>query len=227
MNVFIKASDLHRDYQMGQQRVHALDGVDVEIEEGEFVALLGRSGSGKSTLLNMIGGLDRPTSGHLEVAGDELSKLSSKELSAYRRTTVGFIFQSFNLVPRLRAWENVGLPMVFSGHRRSVRRARAMEMLDRVGLVERAEHRANELSGGEQQRVAVARSLVNEPMMLLCDEPTGNLDTQTSAGIMALIAQTHREGNTVLMVTHDPEIAAQHATRTLRMSDGRIAEEAS
>lgn len=223
--MIIKASGLHRDYQMGQQHVNALDGVDLEIEEGELVALLGRSGSGKSTLLNMIGGLDQPTSGCLEVAGSELSTLSSSELSMYRRATVGFVFQSFNLVPRLRAWENVGLPMVFLGHPRHKRRAQAMEMLDRVGLAERAEHRSNELSGGEQQRVAVARALVNDPKLLLCDEPTGNLDTATSAEIMKLIDQAHREGSTVLMVTHDPEIAACHATRTLRMSDGRVEEE--
>lgn len=225
MSVLIKASDVHRDYQMGHEQVRALDGVDIEIEEGELVALLGRSGSGKSTLLNVIGGLDRPTQGFVEVAGRELSTLSSGELSLYRRSTVGFIFQSFNLVPRLRAWENVSLPMVFEGRSRRQRRTRAMEMLERVGLADRAEHRSNELSGGEQQRVAVARALVNKPKMLLCDEPTGNLDSATSAGIMELIDQTHREGNTVLMVTHDPEIAERHATRTLRMSDGQLDED--
>ena len=226
MSVLIKASDLHRDYRMGEQHVRALRGVDLEIDEGELIALLGRSGSGKSTLLNVIGGLDHPTSGHIEVAGRELSALSRSALSLYRRSMVGFIFQSFNLVPRLRAWENVSLPMVFSGHNRTERRERAMQMLERVGLTERAEHRSNQLSGGEQQRVAIARALVNEPKMLLCDEPTGNLDTATSGEIMELITQTHREGNTVLMVTHDPEIAERHATRTLRMSDGQLNEEA-
>ena len=221
----VHANDLHRDYRMGEEQVHALNGVDVEIAEGEFVALLGRSGSGKSTLLNVIGGLDRPTTGRIAVADRELSSLSSAALSEYRRSTVGFIFQSFNLVPRLRAWENVGLPMVFSGHSRNERRRRALEMLERVGLAQRAQHRSNQLSGGEQQRVAVARALVNKPRMLLCDEPTGNLDSATSREIMDLIVQTHRDGNTVVMVTHDPEIAERHATRTLRMSDGRIDEE--
>lgn len=223
--MLIKAKDLHRDYRMGEEQVHALRAIDLEIAEGELVALLGRSGSGKSTLLNVIGGLDRPTGGRIEVGGRELSALSRSALSIYRRSTVGFIFQSFNLVARLRAWENVSLPLVFSGHGRRERRSRAMEMLDRVGLSERAEHRPNQLSGGEQQRVAVARALVNEPRMLLCDEPTGNLDTATSVEIMNLITETHRAGKTVLMVTHDPEIAERHATRTLRMTDGRLEEE--
>ena len=226
MATFIESSDLHREYSLGEQRVRALRGVDVEIEEGEVVALLGRSGSGKSTLLNLIGGLDRPTRGRLVVAGLELSKLSRGALSLYRRTTIGFIFQSFNLVPRLRAWENVSLPMIFAGFSRTNRRQRALEMLDRVGLGDRANHRPSQLSGGEQQRVAVARALVNKPQMLLCDEPTGNLDTATSTEIMKLIMQTHQEGNTVVMVTHDPEIAARYATRTLRMSDGQLDEEA-
>ena len=225
MSVLIKATDVHRDYRMGEQHVHALRGINLEIEEGEFVALLGRSGSGKSTLLNVIGGLDRPTRGRIEVAGRELSSLSSSALSLYRRSTVGFIFQSFNLVPRLRAWENVGLPMIFSGHSRQERRKRAMEMLERVSLLQRANHQSSQLSGGEQQRVAVARALVNKPRILLCDEPTGNLDSATSVEIMELIVQTHREGNTILLVTHDPEIAQRHATRTLRMSDGQFSEE--
>ncbi|MGI9428552.1 MAG: ABC transporter ATP-binding protein [Bythopirellula sp.] len=224
--MLIKASNLHRDYRMGEQHVRALRGVDLQIEEGELVALLGRSGSGKSTLLNVIGGLDRPTSGSIEVAGRELSTLGRGGLSLYRRSTVGFIFQSFNLVARLRAWENVSLPMVFSGGTRAERRKRALEMLERVGLTERAQHRPNQLSGGEQQRIAIARSLINQPKMLLCDEPTGNLDSATSDEIMELITQTHRDGTTVLMVTHDPEIAKRHATRTLRMSDGQLEEAA-
>jgi putative ABC transport system ATP-binding protein len=222
--MLIKASELHRDYRIGEQHVPALRGLNLEIEAGEMIALLGRSGSGKSTLLNLIGGLDRPTSGSLEVAGHELSQLGRRALSQYRRCTVGFIFQSFNLVPRLRAWENVGLPLVFAGQSRTARRRRAMELLERVGLLERAEHRPSQLSGGEQQRVAVARALANDPKMLLCDEPTGNLDTATSNEIMQLILQTHREGNTVIVVTHDPEIAERHATRILRMSDGQLEE---
>ena len=222
MNSLIRAIGLHREYRMGEQHVHALRGVDLEIEEGEMVALLGRSGSGKSTLLNIIGGLDQPTGGRIEVAARDLSALGRGALSRYRRSMVGFVFQSFNLVPRMCAWENVSLPMVFAGHRRSERRKRAIEMLERVGLAERAEHRPSQLSGGEQQRVAIARALVNGPKLLLCDEPTGNLDSATSQGIMELITQTHQEGNTVLMVTHDPEIVDRHATRTLRMSDGRF-----
>lgn len=223
--MLIKARDLHRDYQLGEHNLAVLRGVNLEIEAGEIIALLGRSGSGKSTLLNLIGGLDRPTSGSIEVAGHELSTLSRSELSHYRRTTVGFIFQSFNLVPRLKAWENVSLPLVFSGFGRADRRKRAMELLERVGLLERADHRPSQLSGGEQQRVAVARALVNNPKMLLCDEPTGNLDTATSVEIMNLINQTFRDGSTVLMVTHDPELAEQHATRILRMSDGHLEEQ--
>ena len=222
--MLIKATQLQRTYELGEHPVPVLRGVDLEVEAGEMVALLGRSGSGKSTLLNLIGGLDRPTSGSIEVAGHELSSLSRTALSEYRRSTVGFIFQSFNLVPRLRAWENVSLPMVFSGRSRSERRIRAMELLERVGLLERAEHRPSQLSGGEQQRVAVARALANNPKMLLCDEPTGNLDTATSKEIMQLIVQSHGEGNTVIMVTHDPELAERHATRILRMSDGHIEE---
>lgn len=224
MGSLIRAFDLQREYRMGDQHVRALRGVDLEIEEGEMVALLGRSGSGKSTLLNIIGGLDRPTRGQIEVGGRDLSSLGRGALARYRRTMVGFIFQSFNLVTRLRAWENVGLPLVFAGYGRKERRKRAMEMLERVGLSERAQHRPSQLSGGEQQRVAIARALVNEPKVLLCDEPTGNLDSATSNGIMELITQTHCKGNTIVMVTHDPELADRHANRTLRMSDGQFAE---
>ena len=226
MDVLIRATGLHRDYHLGEQHVRALRGVDLEIQEGEMIALLGRSGSGKSTLLNVIGGLDRPTGGSIEVAGRDLSSCSRGALSRYRRSMVGFIFQSFNLVPRLRAWENVSLPMVFAGDGRRERRKRATEMLERVGLGDRSLHRPSQLSGGEQQRVAIARALVNNPKLLLCDEPTGNLDSATSEGVMELIAQTHKDGTTVLMVTHDPEIAARYATRTLRMSDGQFAQEA-
>ena len=222
MTWLAKATNVHRDYQLGDQRVRALRGVDLEIQDGEFIALLGRSGSGKSTLLNVIGGLDRPSLGTIHVAGQELSSLSSGQLSLYRRSTVGFVFQSFNLVPRLRAWENVGLPLVFAGCGRAERKRTALAMLERVGLSGRANHQPGQLSGGEQQRVAVARALVNNPRLLLCDEPTGNLDSETSAEIMELIVQTNRDGNTVLMVTHDPELAAKHATRTLRMTDGQF-----
>ncbi|MCC6463824.1 MAG: ABC transporter ATP-binding protein [Planctomycetes bacterium] len=222
----VEANQVWREYRLGGELVQALRGVDLAIDPGEFVALLGRSGSGKSTLLNLLGGLDRPSKGSIRVAGRELAGLSSSELSLYRRATVGFIFQSFNLVPSLRAWENVALPLVFQGVRRGVRRKRALELLERVGLARRADHAPTQLSGGEQQRVAIARALVGSPPLLLCDEPTGNLDTSTSAQIMALLNEANTQGAALVMVTHDPELARTHARRTLRMADGQFAPEA-
>jgi putative ABC transport system ATP-binding protein len=221
----VEATRLTREYRLGGEIVEALREVDLSIEQGEFIALLGRSGSGKSTLLNLLGGLDRPTRGSIRVNGVELADMSTRELSQYRRTAVGFIFQSFNLVTSLRAWENVALPLVFQGLGRLERKKRAHELLERVGLDKRANHIPSELSGGEQQRVAIARSLVNEPRMLLCDEPTGNLDTSTSGQIMELLNESHRAGTTLVMVTHDPVLAEQHARRTLRMADGRFVAE--
>lgn len=221
----VEATRLTREYRLGGETVEALRGVDLTIEQGEFVALLGRSGSGKSTLLNLLGGLDRPTRGSIRVGGIELADMSKNELSLYRRTMVGFIFQSFNLVTSLRAWENVALPLVFQGIGRFERRKRAHELLERVGLEKRANHVPSELSGGEQQRVAIARSLVNEPKMLLCDEPTGNLDTSTSGQIMDMLLESHRANTTLVMVTHDPALAEQHAQRTLRMADGQFVAE--
>ncbi|MBZ0135462.1 MAG: ABC transporter ATP-binding protein [Planctomycetes bacterium] len=223
----VDATGLTRTYHLGGEVVAALRGIDLTIEQGEFVALLGRSGSGKSTLLNLLGGLDQPTGGSIRVGGVELAKMSKRELSLYRRTTVGFIFQSFNLVTSQRAWENVALPLVFQGLSRVERRKRAQELLERVGLENRANHVPSELSGGEQQRVAIARSLVNDPKLLLCDEPTGNLDTSTSAQIMDLLLESHRAGTTLVMVTHDPALAEKHAQRTLRMADGQFLVEAS
>jgi ABC-type lipoprotein export system ATPase subunit len=217
----VVARDLWREYSQGG--VAALAGVDVDIAQGEFVALLGRSGSGKSTLLNLLGGLDRPTRGSISVQGRDLATMNSREVSLYRRTTVGFIFQSFNLVPTLPAWENVALPLVFQGVSRAQRRRSATQMLEKVGLGARGNHRPSQMSGGEQQRVAIARALANRPQLLLCDEPTGNLDTSTSAQIMQLIVEAHAAGVTIVMVTHDPELARIHATRTIRMADGRIA----
>lgn len=221
----VEATRLTREYHLGGEVVEALRGIDLSIEQGEFVALLGRSGSGKSTLLNLLGGLDKPTRGSIRVNGIELADMSKTELSLYRRTTVGFIFQSFNLVTSLRAWENVALPLVFQGIGRFERKKRALELMERVGLEKRANHIPSELSGGEQQRVAIARSLVNEPRMLLCDEPTGNLDTSTSEQIMEMLLESHRANTTLVMVTHDPALAEKHAQRTLRMADGQFVAE--
>ena len=218
----VEATRLWREYHLGGEVVEALRGIDLNIEQGEFVALLGRSGSGKSTLLNLLGGLDRPSRGSIRVNGTELAEMSKTELSLYRRTTVGFIFQSFNLVTSLRAWENVALPLVFQGIGRFERRKRAHGLLERVGLGKRANHVPSEMSGGEQQRVAIARALVNDPKLLLCDEPTGNLDTATSEQIMALLDESHRAGTTLVMVTHDPELAEKHTQRTLKMADGQF-----
>lgn len=216
----VVARDLWREYSQGG--VAALAGVSVDIAQGEFVALLGRSGSGKSTLLNLLGGLDRPTRGSITVQGRDLATMNAREVSLYRRTTVGFIFQSFNLVPTLPAWENIALPLVFQGIPREQRKRSAFAMLEKVGLGARGHHRPSQMSGGEQQRVAIARALTNQPQLLLCDEPTGNLDTSTSAQIMQLIVDAHKAGVTIVMVTHDPELARIHATRTIRMADGRI-----
>lgn len=216
----VSARDVWREYSQGG--VAALAGVSVDIAAGEFVALLGRSGSGKSTLLNLLGGLDRPTRGSITVQGRDLATMSARELSLYRRSTVGFIFQSFNLVPTLPAWENVALPLVFQGMPREQRKRSAFAMLEKVGLGARGHHRPSQMSGGEQQRVAIARALANRPQLLLCDEPTGNLDSNTSAQIMALIDDAHKAGAALVMVTHDPELARIHASRTIRMADGRI-----
>ena len=223
----VEATRLWREYHLGGEIVEALRGVDLAIEPGEFVALLGRSGSGKSTLLNLLGGLDKPSRGSIRVDGRELAELNKRELSLYRRTTVGFIFQSFNLVTSRRAWENVALPLVFQGVGRFERKKRAHELLERVGLEKRAGHVPSELSGGEQQRVAIARALVNNPKLLLCDEPTGNLDTSTSDQIMELLLESHRAGTTLVMVTHDPDLAEQHTDRTLKMADGQFLSEVS
>jgi putative ABC transport system ATP-binding protein len=224
--MLIRIRDVCRNYRMGgAEPVHALRGVSLDIDQGEFVALLGKSGSGKSTLMNLIGGLDQPSSGEIEVGGQVLQSLDQTRLSLYRRHTVGFVFQSFNLVPSMRAWENVSLPMVFAGASRAERMARALELLDSVGLGARFDHRPTQLSGGEQQRVAFARSLALKPKLLLGDEPTGNLDSTTSAQIMALIDAENRRGTTVILVTHDPELAAAHARRIVRMADGRVQED--
>lgn len=206
----------------GAEPVAALRGATLAIEAGEFTCLLGKSGSGKSTLMNLIGGLDRPTKGSIEVDGIELSRMSARELSLYRREKIGFVFQSFNLVGSMRAWENVSLPLVFAGVPRAERKRRADEMLERVGLARRADHRPTQLSGGEQQRVAFARALISHPRILLGDEPTGNLDSATSEQIMALMVEENRRGTTIVMVTHDPDLAERYASRIVRMADGAV-----
>ena len=218
----IETRALHRSYIMGRSEVHALAGVDLTLSAGSFTAIMGPSGSGKSTLLNLIGGLDRPTSGQLVVGARELGALDENELAAYRNREVGFIFQSFNLVSTMTAMQNVEFPMVFAHVPRAERQRRARRLLDAVGLRERAGHKPTELSGGEQQRVAVARALTNLPRILLADEPTGNLDSKTGAEIMELLSQAWREGNlTVIVVTHDP-VVASYSQRILHMKDGII-----
>ena len=223
--VLLTARHLVREHRLGRGNVvAALRGVDLDVAAGEFLAVLGRSGSGKSTLLNLLGGLDRPTSGELTVGGQSLVGLSDAALAGFRATTVGFVFQSFHLQARFTAWENVALPRVFAGVPRAERRTRAHALLERVGLAARADHRPGQLSGGEQQRVALARSLVAAPRLLLGDEPTGNLDSATSTSILDLITEVNRAGATVVLVTHDEEIAATRAQRSVRMADGRIVE---
>jgi len=219
----VRTRDLTKEYRLGRENVvHALAGVDLEVEPGELVAVLGRSGSGKSTLLNVVGGLDRPTRGRVEVEGEDLATLGERALAAFRARKVGFVFQSFHLQPRYPAWENVALPLVFAGVVRRERRRRATALLDRLGLAARAGHRPAELSGGEQQRVAFARSLVADPPLLLADEPTGNLDSETSRQVVDLLRDAHGRGTTLLLVTHDREMAEDAADRVLQMTDGRI-----
>jgi putative ABC transport system ATP-binding protein len=203
--------------------VAALQDISLTFEEGIFTAVTGASGSGKSTLLNLLGGLDTPTSGTIEIEGRKISEMSREELARFRRSGVGMIFQSFNLIPGFSALENVALPLVFSGTARKERRERAREGLVRVGLEARAEHRPSELSGGEQQRVAIARALVNRPRVLLADEPTGNLDSRTSREIVTLLAELNRiQGLTVIMVTHEETLAREFAVRGVRLCDGRV-----
>lgn len=221
---FIRISSLRKTYSMGTVAVHALAGVDLDIEGGTFYVIMGPSGSGKSTLLHLIGGLDRPTSGQLLVDGQSIEALDENALAVYRRRKVGFIFQSFNLIQSMTALENVEFPMRFAGLSRGKRRKRALELLEKVGLAERAHHRPNELSGGQQQRVAIARALVNDPQLILADEPTGNLDSASGISIMQLLSELHQSGRTVLVVTHDPRMT-QYATHTVNLLDGKLVNE--
>jgi len=222
----IAVANLVKTYGMGDALVHALAGVDLAISAGEFVAVMGPSGSGKTTFLNLIGCLDVPTAGRLLINGRDVADLSDDELTFLRRDTIGFIFQQFNLIPLLSVIENVEYPLVLKVRDREARGERPFEALKAAGLDDERlyTHKPNELSGGQQQRVAIARALVNDPDLLLCDEPTGNLDQRTGAGIMALLAEMNRGGKTIIMVTHDPGIAA-YATRQVRLVDGRIQED--
>jgi putative ABC transport system ATP-binding protein len=221
--VAIRAVDLTRTFEVGETTVEALRSINLEVTKGQFVALVGPSGSGKSTLLNLVGGLDRPTSGELWIDGVELSASKEKALTDHRRRRVGFVFQSFNLLPRSTAIENVALPLIFVGVAERERLERARQLLAQVGLSDRLDHRPTQLSGGEQQRVAIARALVNRPAIILADEPTGNIDTATGAEIMSLLRRLNREqGVTLLLVTHDPE-AASFADRIVQLRDGQLA----
>jgi putative ABC transport system ATP-binding protein len=213
---------IRRDYDMGGEVVHALRGVDLAIRRNEYVAIMGPSGSGKSTLMNVIGCLDTPTAGEYWLNGVKVSDMSDDELARVRNREIGFVFQTFNLLPRATALHNVELPLVYAGVGSAERRRRAIEALERVQLADRMQHRPNELSGGQRQRVAIARALVNSPAILLADEPTGNLDSQTSAEIMQVFEELARQGQTVIMVTHEADIAA-HARRIVVLRDGRIA----
>jgi len=218
----IRVVDLHRDFAMGEQTVHALDGITAEVAMGEFLGIMGPSGSGKSTLLYLLGGLDRPTEGRIRVHGQELTALDENELARYRQREVGFIFQSFHLVPTMTALQNVEFPMVFAGISLQERHERASALLAQVGLEDRATHKPTELSGGQQQRVAVARALVNDPTIILADEPTGNLDSKTGGEIMALLHSLNRDqGRTIIVVSHDPAVT-QYTTSTLSLLDGRL-----
>jgi putative ABC transport system ATP-binding protein len=221
----IETQEVTRVYQMGTNLVTALDQVSVSLNEGEFVAIQGTSGSGKSTLLNLLGGLDRPTSGEVLFDAKPLGPLTKKEIARYRRHSVGMIFQNFNLITTMTAAENVRLALAFGGVRGTERRQRAGELLKRVGLADRTEHRPLELSGGEQQRVAIARALANRPRVLLADEPTGNLDSTRARELLALLREmVDREGLTVLLVTHDHELASSFADRIIMMKDGKVQE---
>ena len=221
MSNVIKIRNIIRDFQLGQETVHVLKGIDLDIERGEYVAIMGPSGSGKSTLMNLLGCLDTPTSGSYILNGNDVSQMSDDELADIRNTEIGFVFQTFNLLPRTTALDNVALPMVYAGKSKSERIKRAEEVLTDVGLADRMDHKPNQLSGGQRQRVAVGRALVNKPSIILADEPTGNLDSKTGHEIMGLFEDIHQAGNTVIMVTHEEDIAA-HAQRIIRLRDGVV-----
>jgi len=215
----ISIQDIKKIYVMGSEKVRALDGVSLDIHQNEYVALMGPSGSGKSTLMNLLGLLYTPTEGAYDLNGQVVSQMSDNELAIVRNKEIGFIFQTFNLLPRLSALDNVALPLVYSGLGKKKRNEKAEAVLDSVGLGDRIDHKPNELSGGQRQRVAIARALVNDPSIILADEPTGNLDTKTSIEIMSIMEDIHNKGNTIILVTHEPDIAL-HAHRIIRLRDG-------
>lgn len=221
MSRVIELRNITRDFALGHEIIKVLKGINLEIERGEYVAFMGPSGSGKSTLMNLLGCLDTPTSGSYILNGNDVSKMSDDDLAEIRNKEIGFVFQTFNLLPRTTALENVALPMVYAGASKAARTERATQVLKEVGLADRMDHRPNQLSGGQRQRVAVGRALVNNPSIILADEPTGNLDSKTSLEIMHLFDEIHKAGNTVILVTHEEEVA-MHAHRVIRLRDGVI-----
>jgi len=221
MQPVISLTDIRKSYFLGKQELPVLKGIDLTINPNEYVALMGPSGSGKSTLMNIVGCLDTPTSGQYILNGKDVSRMEDDELANVRNTEIGFVFQQFNLLPRLTAWENVALPLIYAGVGKAEREQRAKAVLEKVGLGDRSHHKPNELSGGQSQRVAIARALINNPSLLLADEPTGNLDTKTSVEIMDLFQIIHEQGNTVVLVTHEEDIA-NFTNRVVRIRDGVV-----
>jgi putative ABC transport system ATP-binding protein len=217
----ISTKNLKKTYDMGEIQVHALSSITIDINKNEYVALMGSSGSGKSTLMNLLGCLDTPTSGTYLLNGEDVSQMDDNDLAEIRNKEIGFVFQTFNLLPRLTALDNVSLPLIYAGISRKKREEQAEIALTKVGLEDRMDHKPNELSGGQRQRVAIARALVNNPAIILADEPTGNLDTKTSIEIMAIFEKLHDDGNTIVLVTHEPDIAS-HASRIIRLKDGMV-----
>lgn len=222
MEDLITLEHVARYYQMGEAIVRALDDVSIRIEKGDFVAIMGPSGSGKSTAMNLVGSLDVPTKGLIKLSGRDISKFSESEVAQLRGRKIGFIFQSFNLIPNLTAQENVALPLLFQGIPREERERRAAKLLETIGLGDRMDHYPNQLSGGQQQRVAISRALANDPEVILADEPTGNLDTQTGEHVMGFLEELNKKGTTIIMVTHDPEKAMAHARTIYWIKDGRV-----